>query len=351
MTEFFSKKYSSLEPYTPGEQPKDMKYIKLNTNESPYQPPKEVIDAAAQAAKKLQLYSDPDCKKLSDEFCALYGINRDQVLFTNGSDEALNFAFMAFCDSETGAAFPDITYGFYPVFASLNFIDYKEIPLKDDFTVCADDYMNLGRTIFLANPNAPTGLALGLEKIEKILKANPKNVVVIDEAYVDFGAQSAVPLIEKYNNLLVVGTFSKSRSLAGARLGFAISNKDIIADLNTVKYSTNPYNVNSVTIAAGAAAIKNNDYFFENCKKIQSTREYTKAQLEKLGFEVTDSRANFLFAKSGKIGGEELYLTLKAKGILVRHFKKERIKDFVRITIGTKEQMETLIETVKHILN
>lgn len=350
MTEFFSKKYSSLEPYTPGEQPKDMKYIKLNTNESPYSPPKEVLDAAAQAAKNLQLYSDPDCKMLSDEFCALYGISANQVLFTNGSDEALNFAFMAFCDSETGAAFPDITYGFYPVFACLNFIKYEEIPLKTDFTVCIDDYMNLGKTIFIANPNAPTGLALGLDDIEKILKANPKNVVVIDEAYVDFGAQSAVPLIEKYDNLLVVGTFSKSRSLAGARLGFAISNKDIIADLNTVKYSTNPYNVNSVTIAAGAAAIRCNDFFAEKSKIIQSTREYTKSQLEQLGFEVTDSRANFLFAKSNKIGGEELYLTLKEKGILVRHFNKERIKDYVRITIGTRQQMETLIETLKLIL-
>lgn len=350
MTKFFSSKYSSLEPYTPGEQPKDMKYIKLNTNESPYSPPKAVLDAAAQAAGSLQLYSDPDCKILSDEFCKLYGINPSQVIFTNGSDEALNFAFMAFCDSKTGAAFPDITYGFYPVFARLNFIEYEEIALKDDFTVCADDYMGIGKTIFIANPNAPTGLSLSVSEIEKILKSNPENVVVIDEAYVDFGGTSVMPLIEKYNNLLVVGTFSKSRSLAGARLGFAVSNEKIIADLNTVKYSTNPYNVNSLTIAAGAAALRNNEYFTENCKKIQSARSYTKQALEQLGFVVLDSCANFLFVKSNKIGGEELYLTLKENGILVRHFKKERIKDYVRITIGTYEQMETLIKTLSRIL-
>lgn len=350
MTRFFSGKYAALEPYTPGEQPKDMKYIKLNTNESPYQPPKSVIDAADEAAKNLQLYSDPDCKKLSDEFCNVFGVNANQVLFTNGSDEALNFAFMAFCDGENKAAFPDITYGFYPVFAQLNFIDFKEIPLKEDFSVCADDYVGINKTIFIANPNAPTGLTLSLEEIEKILSSNPNNVVVIDEAYVDFGGKSAIELIDKYDNLLVIGTFSKSRSLAGARLGFAVSNKDIIADLNTVKYSTNPYNVNSVTIAAGAQALKENEYFMDNCRKIQTTRAWTKTRLEELGFYVLDSRANFLFAKSDRIGGEELYLKLKKRGILVRHFSKERIKDFLRITIGTPEQMESFIEATEKII-
>lgn len=350
MTRFFSGKYAALEPYTPGEQPKDMKYIKLNTNESPYQPPKSVVDAADEAAKNLQLYSDPDCKKLSDEFCKLFGVNADQVLFTNGSDEALNFAFMAFCDGENKAAFPDITYGFYPVFAQLNFIDFEEIPLKADFSVCADDYVGINKTIFIANPNAPTGLTLSLGEIEKILSSNPNNVVVIDEAYVDFGGESATKLIDKYDNLLVIGTFSKSRSLAGARLGYAVSNKDIIADLNTVKYSTNPYNVNSVTIAAGAQALKENEYFMDNCRKIQTTRAWTKARLEELGFYVLDSRANFLFAKSNRIGGEELYLKLKSMGILIRHFSKERIKDFLRITIGTPEQMESFIEATEKII-
>lgn len=351
MSRFFSNKYASLEAYTPGEQPKDMKYIKLNTNESPFPPSDNVVEAAKNAAATLRLYSDPECKKLTDKLAELYGVKPSQVFMTNGSDEILNFAFMAFCDDEHPAVFPEITYGFYPVFTALNNIPFEEIPLKDDFSVDVNDYIAVGKTVVIANPNAPTGLSLSLDEIEQIVKSNPNNVVVIDEAYVDFGGVSALPLIEKYDNLLVTGTFSKSRSLAGARLGFGIGSEALIGDLNTIKYSTNPYNINSMTMAAGVAALESNDYYMNNCKIIMENRAYTKTQLEKLGFEVLDSKANFLFAASNKVDGETLYKSLKQAGILVRHFSKEKIKNYVRITIGTKEQMDALIDAVKIILD
>ena len=269
---------------------------------------------------------------------------------TNGSDEILNFAFMAFCDEDHPILFPDITYGFYPVFADLNGIPYREIPLKADFTIDYRDYLNVRTNIVIANPNAPTGIALPLWQIEEIVKSNPDNVVIIDEAYVDFGAESAVSLISKYDNLLVTQTFSKSRSMAGARLGFGIGNADLIRDLNTVKYSTNPYNVNRMTMAAGVAALRDNDYYMQNCEKIQKTREFTKKALAEMGFSVLNSSANFLFAKSDRIGGEALYLALKEKGILVRHFKKEAIKDYNRITVGTEAEMNIFLSAVKDIL-
>lgn len=350
MSRFFSNKYSELEAYTPGEQPKDMKYIKLNTNESPFSPSEKVAEAAFNAAKTLCLYSDPECKKLNDKMAEVFSVRPTQVLMTNGSDEILNFAFMAFCDAEHGAAFPEISYGFYPVFAALNGVPYDEIPLKDDFSIDYKDYCGINKTIFIANPNAPTGLALSINEIEEIVRSNPESVVVIDEAYVDFGASSALTLVEKYDNLLVTGTFSKSRSLAGSRLGFGIAQESLINDLNTIKYSTNPYNINSMTMAAGVAVLEENELYMENCRKIMETRAYTKEQLEKLGFSVLDSRANFLFAKSDRVSGETYYLKLKEKGVLVRHFSKEKIKDYVRITIGTKEQMDILLDKTKEII-
>lgn len=351
MTKFFSKKYSSLKAYVPGEQPKDQKYIKLNTNESPFPPSDSVIRAVSEEASKLQLYSDPECTALVEKCASIYGVNKNQVLMTNGSDEILNFAFMAFCDENHPIVFPDITYGFYPVFAKLNGIPYKEIPLKDDFTIDYRDYLSVNANIVIANPNAPTGIALPLSEIEMIVKSNPNHVVIIDEAYVDFGAESAVKLTDKYDNLLVTATFSKSRSMAGARLGFGIGSSGLISDLNTIKYSTNPYNVNRMTMAAGCAAFGDNDYYMDNCKIIEANREFTKTELKKIGFSVLDSKANFVFATNDKIAGEELYLKLKSKGILVRHFKNDRIKNYVRITIGTREDMETLIHKIKSILN
>ena len=350
MSRFFSPKYSSLEAYTPGEQPKDMQYIKLNTNESPFPPSLKVTEYAKAESEKLNLYSDPESRVLTQTAADLFGVKYENVLMTNGSDEILNFAFMAFCDEKKGIAFPSISYGFYPVFAELNHIPYKEIPLKDDFSINVEDYCNIGMNIVIANPNAPTGLALSVEDVEKIVTTNADSVVIIDEAYVDFGAESVVPLTKKYDNLLVTQTFSKSRSLAGARLGFGIGNEALIADLNTIKYSTNPYNVNRMTSAAGIAALQDNDYYMNNCKTIAENREYTKAELAKLGFETLDSKANFIFTRCDKIGGGEFYLALKKNGILVRHFSKPVISDYVRITIGTKEQMDALLNTTKEIL-
>ena len=350
MSKFFSDKYKDLKAYTPGEQPKDMKYVKLNTNESPFPPPQSVISAVCDAAGSLQLYSDPECTNLVSAFASLCGVSENQVIMTNGSDEVINFAFMAFSDASHPIVFPDITYGFYKVFARLNGIPYEEIPLKSDFTVDPEDYCGINKNIIIANPNAPTGIALTLSDIEKIVKSNPLNVVVIDEAYVDFGAESAVSLIEKYDNLLVTGTFSKSRSLAGGRLGFGIGSAELIRDLNTIRYSTNPYNVNRMTMAAGIAAIADNLYFMDNCKTIIENREWTKNKLLSLGFELTDSKANFVFAKSSAVSGEELYKKLKDRGVLVRHFNGERIKEYCRITIGTRKEMERLVSEIEDIL-
>ena len=351
MSRFFTKRLDKLTPYTPGEQPRDMQYIKLNTNESPFPPSPAVVEAAKTEAGRLQLYSDPTCRELTDKLAALYGVSPEQVIITNGSDEVLNFAFMAFADEDHPLVFPAITYGFYPVFAELNRIPYEEIPLKEDFSVDYRDYLNLGgKTIVIANPNAPTGLCLTLGEIEEIVRSNPDGVVVIDEAYVDFGAESAVKLVDKYDNLLVTQTFSKSRSLAGARLGFGIGDKALIADLHTVRYSTNPYNVNRMTAAAGYAALCDNDYYMLNCRTIMENRAYTTEALRDLGFEVLPSLANFVFAKTDKISGEALYLELKRRGILVRHFGKAEIPDYNRITIGTKEQMEAFVATVADIL-
>lgn len=349
MSRFFSEKYSSLTPYTPGEQPKEMKYIKLNTNESPFPPSPFASEYAKREAEKLELYSDPECRDLVKTAAEYFGVSETEILFTNGSDEILNFAFMAFCDEGHPAVFPDITYGFYPVFAALNGVPFEEIPLKDDFTVDANDYCGVNKTVFLANPNAPTGIALSLSDIEKIVKTNPQNVVVIDEAYVDFGAESALKLIHKYDNLLVTGTFSKSRSMAGGRLGFGLANEALIRDLNTVKYSTNPYNVNRMTMAAGVGALQDNGYFIKNCEETKKVREYTAEKLNKLGFASTNSAANFIFTESRDIDGETLYKKLKEKGILVRHFDKERIKNFNRITVGTKEQMDALLSAIEDI--
>ncbi len=350
MSKFLSDKFSSLSPYVPGEQPKDMQYIKLNTNESPFEPSKAVLDAVEKEAGKLQLYSDPDLTELLKTLSEVYGVDAKNVIASNGSDEVLNFAFMAYTDKSHPAVFPNITYGFYSVFAKLHNSPYIEIPLKEDFSIDYKDYLNLNKTIFIANPNAPTGLTLSLDEIREILKSNPQNVVVIDEAYVDFGGQSAVPLIKEFDNLLVTGTFSKSRSLAGARLGFGFASEKIIEDLNTIRFSTNPYNVNRMTLAAGVASLRDDGYNKKNAEKIIATRDRVKSKLGSLGFYCLDSKANFLFAKKEGVSGKALYLGLKEKGVLVRHFDKEIIGDFLRITIGTDEQMDIFLEKLEELL-
>lgn len=350
MSRYMNDKYRSLEVYVPGEQPQDMEYIKLNTNESPYSPSKEVVEAISSSeVEKLRLYSDPECKKLREALAKRYDTGYENVFVSNGSDDILNFAFMAF--SQNGVVFPEISYGFYSVFAELHGIEYTQAPLNDDYTLNINDYCSKNTMIVIANPNAPTGISLPLSKVEDIVKSNPDNVVLVDEAYVDFGGESAVALTKKYNNLLVVQTFSKSRSLAGARLGFAIADKEIIADLEKIKYSTNPYSINRLSLLAGTAAVESDSYYMDNCKKIIATREYTVAELKKLGFDVLPSCANFIFAKKDGIDGGDFYSKLRKNGILVRHFTKDAIKDFNRITIGTQEQMEKFINVVKNIIS
>ncbi len=349
MSIFLNERLQKLEAYTPGEQPQDKKYIKLNTNESPFPPSENVIKAITeQEIKDLRLYCDPECKKLRRALANLYNVNENNIFLSNGSDDILNFAFMAY--GQSGAAFADITYGFYSVFAELYGITPTIIPLKDDFTLDIDAFCGQNKLVVIANPNAPTGIEISLECIEKILKSNPQSIVLIDEAYVDFGGTSCVELTREYKNLLCVGTFSKSRSLAGARLGFCIADSELIEDLEKIKYSTNPYNINRLTQIAGENAILDNAYYMDNCKKIIENREYTKQQLESLGFTLLDSKANFIFAKSDKISGLELYEKLKEKGVLIRHFSKDKIKEYNRITIGSKEEMEVFILKVKEIL-
>jgi len=350
MSKFLSNKYENLLPYTPGEQPKDKEYIKLNTNESPFSPSKKAIKKVKKEVEKLHLYPDPEQRLLTQKVATFLGVKREEVLLTNGSDEILNFAFMAYCDSMTPAVFADITYGFYSVFAGINNVPKKIIPLKEDFSIKKEDYFNAKGTIFIANPNAPTGMALTNDDIRAILDNNKDNIVVIDEAYVDFYGESAIPLIREYDNLLVTRTFSKSRAMAGARLGFGVASETLIKDLNAIKYSTNPYNVNRLSAIAGVASIDDKRYYEKCLNSVIFAREYLKEELKNLGFSMTDSVANFIFAKSDKISGEDLYKKLKEKGVLVRYFNKERISDYVRITIGTKKQMEVLVKIIKEIL-
>lgn len=349
MSRFLNEQFCALEAYTPGEQPRDMHYIKLNTNESPYPPAPSVVAAMnAEQVELLRLYSDPTAKGLKEKLAKLYGVKPENVFVSNGSDEVLNFAFMAF--GGKGAVFPDISYGFYQVYGDLYGIDYQKIPLKEDFSIEPGDYCGVNKMVVIANPNAPTGMSLSVAQVEEIVSSNPDSLVLIDEAYVDFGGETALPLIQKYDNLLVTRTFSKSRCLAGGRLGYAFGNGAIIADLEKIKYSTNPYNINRLTLLLGEATVEADSYYQKKCAAIRATRTWTARQLESLGFTVLPSDANFLFARSDKVSGEELYAALKRKGILVRHFTNPRICDFNRITIGTPEQMEIFIDKVKEVL-
>lgn len=349
MSKFLHTKYAPLEAYTPGEQPRDKKYIKLNTNESPYPPSPQVVDALTrQEVEDLRLYSDPEGTALREKLAALYGCGPENVFLSNGSDDILNFAFMAF--GQDGAVFPGLTYSFYPVFAALHGVLYDTVPLREDLSIDVDGLCQTGRLTVLANPNAPTGLALTLEEVERIVASNPDHVVVVDEAYVDFGAQSAVPLIQKCENLLVVMTYSKSRSMAGARLGFALASRPIIEDLEKLKYSTNPYNVNRLTLKLGEAAVDSDAYFRENAGKIMATREKTAKALRELGFTLPDSSSNFLFVKREGLDGGLLYQKLKDRGILIRHFSDPRIAQYNRVTVGTDEEMEAFLTQVKAIM-
>lgn len=352
MSRFLSPEALRCEPYTPGEQPRDQQYIKLNTNESPFPPSPRVLEALSRAeAEKLYLYSDPTCAALNAAIAKRYGLTPENVISGNGSDEILAFAFRAFCGEGRPAAFADITYGFYEAQAALFGLEARRIPLREDFSLNVEDYLDFPGTVVIANPNAPTGMTVSVPDIRRLLERDPNRVVIVDEAYVDFGAESCAPLIREYGNLLVTQTMSKSRSLAGGRIGFALGDPELIADLNRVKYSFNPYNVNRLSLLAGAAAMEDEDYFQSCCRTVRENRAWTAEALEKRGFTVLPSSANFLFAGRGPISGGDLYRRLKENGVLVRWFDKDRIRDFCRITIGSKEQMEALIQQIDRLLS
>lgn len=340
MSKYLDSRFLKLEPYVPGEQPRGQQFVKLNTNESPFPPSPAVQEAVARQAGLLNLYPDPTARDLTEALAGMLEVGPEQVFVGNGSDEVLAFCFQALCPN--GAAFPDLTYGFYPVYAALYDCPAEVIPLREDFTLAPEDYYGVGRTVFIANPNAPTGIALSREQVAQVLEQNRDSLVVVDEAYVHFGAQTAVPLLGQYDNLLVVGTFSKSRSMAGARLGYAAGSAALIADLNRIRNSFNPYNVNRMTLAAGAAAAGDRDYYDRCCRTIMETREKTLARLGEKGFICTASMANFVFVTHPKVQAEALYLSLKQQGVLVRWFNKQRIQNHLRITIGTEAQMEVL---------
>lgn len=351
MSRFLDARLNSLKPYVPGEQPQERKYVKLNTNELPYPASPKVQQAVEQAQlASLNRYPDPECKVLREKIAASYGVERDNVIVSNGSDEVLMLAFTAYCGKDRKAVFPNISYGFYEVWCDLLGVPYEKKALKADFTIDEKDYLNCGGTVFIANPNAPTAIDMGREKIEQIIRSNPDNVVVIDEAYVDFGGESCVSLINKYDNLLVVQTFSKSRAMAGARLGMAFGCKELIGDLERVRFSFHPYNIDNLNMLTGIAAIESADYYKDACAKVMATRARLEKRLAELGFTFTKSATNFIFAKSKDIGGEMLYNKLKDRGVLVRHFTLPEICDYNRITVGTDEETDALIAAIENIL-
>ena len=342
----------SLVPYVPGEQPQDKKYIKLNTNESPYGPSPKVLEAIKEeTGNQLRLYPDPNCSKLLEAAAESYGVKKDQVFAGNGSDEVLAFSFMAFFDPGRTIVFPNITYSFYPVYASLFKLDYVNTPLDSEFNIPTDEMLDSCGGVILANPNAPTGKALPLKEIRRILEGNPDNVVIVDEAYIDYGGESATGLIKEYPNLLVIQTFSKSRALAGMRIGFAFGDSELINALNSVKNSFNSYTMDRLAICAGAAALKDPAYYSETTAKVVSTRERFTRELRARGFTVADSAANFVFAGHERVKAEKIFVELKERGILVRHFKTPIIENFLRISMGTDDEMDRVVKEIDSILS
>ena len=357
MSKFWSDKIKEIEPYTPGEQPKDKKYIKLNTNENPYPPSSKVIEKIkSMNLEDLKLYPDPDVMELAKVIAEYFSnkindkVTHKQVFIGNGSDEVLAFIFMTFFNAEDKVYYPDITYSFYPVYADLFNLKEVKIPLNDSFEIEIQKYFGLDGHIIIANPNAPTSIALKLDEIEEIVKNNPNQLIIVDEAYVDFGAESAVKLINKYDNILVVQTFSKSRSMAGIRLGYALGCESIIEGLNRLKFSFNSYTIDRISIEAGIESFKDNEYFEKTNAKIIQTREKTSEKLKKLGFKVLNSSANFIFISHNKVFAGDLYKQLKENGVLVRYFAKDRIDNYLRVTIGTNEEMRIFIEKLEKII-
>ena len=357
MSKFWNDKIKEIEPYVPGEQPKDKKYIKLNTNENPYSPSKKVIEKIkSMNLEDLKLYPDPDVSELRKVIAEYFSqkiderITKEQIFVGNGSDEVLALIFMTFFNKGDKVYYPDITYSFYPVYADLFDLKEVKIPLNKNFEIEIDKYFGVDGHIIITNPNAPTSIALKLEEVEEIVKKNPNQLVVVDEAYIDFGAESAVKLVNKYDNVLVVQTFSKSRSFAGMRLGYAIGSENIIEGLNRLKFSFNSYTIDRISIEAGIESFKNDDYFVKINAKIIETREKTVKKLKELEFKVLNSSANFIFISHNKVFAGDLYKQLKDNGILVRYFAKDRIDNYLRVTIGTDEEMEIFIEKLEKLL-
>jgi len=355
MSRYWSAVVHGLTPYVPGEQPKIDNLVKLNTNEHPYGPSPRALEAIRNATGDgLRLYPDPNCDALKSALAKRFGVQAKQVFVGNGSDEVLAHAFQALLNHERELWFPDISYSFYPVYCGLYGVAHRQVPLADDFSIRVEDYLPQGDrkagAIIFPNPNAPTGRLLPLEAVEQIVAGNPDAVVLVDEAYVDFGGESAVKLVNKYPNLLVVHTFSKSRSLAGLRVGYAIGHPDLIEGLERVKNSFNSYPLDRLALAGAVASVEDEEFFQDSCKKVIATRETLVAQLQQLGFEVLPSGANFVFARHPQRDGAELAAALRARAIIVRHFKAARIDQFLRITIGTDEQCATLVQALGEIL-
>ncbi|MCL2844742.1 MAG: histidinol-phosphate transaminase [Chitinivibrionia bacterium] len=355
MSRFNGKMLDGLVPYVAGEQPKDMKYIKLNTNENPYSPSpkvKEAIDSFDYST--LKLYPDPDVSELREAIGEFYGVKTENIFCGNSSDEIIAMAFMAFFTGDKPLVFPDITYSFYPVWCDIFGIKKQIVPLKEDWTIDFENFPKNAGGIVICNPNAPTGIAVKMAQIEEILQKFPDTLILCDEAYIDFGGESSIELTKKYDNLLVVHTLSKSRSLAGARVGFAIGNAELISSLNVIKNSFNSYTIDRLALKIAVAAVKDSEYFENCCKKVIGTRNWAVAQLKELGFDILESSANFVFARPTKfisagISAEELYKKLKANGILVRFWNKPKISDWLRITIGTDGEMKALIDKIKEM--
>lgn len=350
MSRFLDSRHAKLTPYVPGEQPKDRQYIKLNTNESPYPPSPRAAEAMTRAAIDGQrLYNDPEAVNLRKTIAKYNGVDVEQVVVGDGSDEILSFAFQAFC-GDRGVVFPDPSYGFYAVYADLYGVKARRAPVRGDHTIDVNDYLVPGENVVIANPNAPTGLALSLDEIEIILKAHPNDMVLIDEAYVDFGSKSAVSLVDRYDNLLVVQTYSKSRSLAGARIGFGIGGTEIIADMQMIRNSCNPYNVSTLSQLAGIAAMEDEEYFRECVNKVIATRERVTDRLLGMGCTLNRSKTNFVFAKLPGVGGLEATEKLRQRGILIRHFNKPGIADYIRVSIGSDGEMDVFLAAIEEII-
>ncbi|WP_054025495.1 histidinol-phosphate transaminase [Bacillus sp. FJAT-28004] len=351
MSKFWSPLTASLVPYVPGEQPKDKTYIKLNTNENPYPPSPKVIDAIKGAANAdLRLYPDPTCDDLVKAAASYYGLRAEQVFAGNGSDEILAFAFAAFFDPDKTILFPDITYSFYKVYAKLYGLQTELIALDEQFNVQIEAFHPDNGGIIIPNPNAPTAQLLPLENIRTLLESNPNQVVIIDEAYIDFGGQSAVELIKDYPNLLVVQTLSKSRSLAGLRVGFAFGSEELIDGLNRIKNSFNSYTMDRLALAGAIASFEDDAYFRETTEKVIATRERVTEQVQELGFVATDSKANFVFISHKTLAAKDIFVQLRDKGVLVRYFDQPRINEYLRVSIGTDEEMDAFTQALQEIV-